>query len=219
MGFGGFLKGLGKGILKVAPIAASFIPGVGGAVGALSKTGKILRGAANLAPVLGGAAKSANSSQTVQNSEQLQRDKLAMEKFKLGLEAPGTRLNQSIAASKTKNFTPVTSHWGGPGSGMRGDHTTFSGGYANPDMISPETKAQADDILHQNLTSQLQHGADLPTVTPAGKSKVGGVLGAGALGASILGAFKKPGEVPPVPELQPMTDRPPVNPDEDYQFG
>lgn len=29
MGIGGFFKGLGKGLLKAAPIAASFIPGVG----------------------------------------------------------------------------------------------------------------------------------------------------------------------------------------------
>lgn len=39
MGFGSFLKGLGKGLLKVAPIATSFIPGVGPIAGALLGAG------------------------------------------------------------------------------------------------------------------------------------------------------------------------------------
>lgn len=220
MGLGGFLKGLGKGILKVAPIAASFIPGVGGAIGAATKLGrgaKILKGAADVAPILGGAAKNASQSQTTQNNEQLQRDRLAMERFRLGLDAPGQRLNQSVAASKTANASPVTAQWGGPGSGLRGQTTKFTGGYANPNLISPETRAQAQDLMHQNLMLQMQHGSDLPGVTPAKTSKVGNILGGGALATSLLGAFRKPGEPVPPPDV-PMTDRPPVNPDE-YSFG
>lgn len=72
MGFGSFFKGLGKGLLKAAPIAASFIPGVGipaaMGIGALSKGlsnkfsgGSFLGGAASGAAegAVGGLAKKA----------------------------------------------------------------------------------------------------------------------------------------------------------------
>lgn len=52
------LKGIGKGLLKVAPIAASFIPGVGplAAAGIGAAAGAIGKGKPKLSNILGGAA-------------------------------------------------------------------------------------------------------------------------------------------------------------------
>jgi hypothetical protein len=108
------------------------------------------------APILGGMAKAgaeanANRDRILPSMEgaQLSRDKFA-------LEAPTTRMDQSMRASAIKNAAPVAVNWGGPGSGLRGQVPSFTGGYQGAlANLDPQTRQLAETILQKDLQDQL----------------------------------------------------------------
>lgn len=133
----------------------------------------------------------------------------------LELTAPDKRLSTGVRGSMVANQQPVTHTWGGPGSGMRGGGYKVSGGFANPNLISPDARALAEDITHQALLNQLKHddhvdfnpvGYTPGTYTPPSaytpperkritlpdpgrSSTVDRILGGGATLAPILGSI------------------------------
>lgn len=184
-------------ILPSSTIGAGFIPGITGAAsGAIPTaattgssilgtvgTGAKLAGAAkDLAPILGNAAGAQQQQANAQNLADVAR-------FNVGLSAPARRLATSTQASMIANRQPVKSNWGGPGSGLRGETSHFTGGYANPDLISPDTKSLAQQVMKQQLIDQMTNGGLPPPM--AKESKASKALGAAATGASLLGAYGK----------------------------
>lgn len=197
---------IGKIAMTAAPFAAMAIPGVGPLVGGVMKGagigGKLATAAkfgSALAPVLGSAAKGQAQGKQVQAGQDMQRDRLALDRYKTEQAAPELRRRSAVNASMTANRQPVKMSRDASG------HRSVSGGFANPDLINPDTKALSEDMTHQAMLQQLQHGADIPKMTPAPKSGfMDKLLGGGAMAASIFGALpgmgRKPtgGIVPPV---------------------
>lgn len=191
---------IGSILAKVAPTVADLvIPGSG----ALAK---IAKGAAGLAPVLGGAAKGQQSSQQMQAEINAKNDQTALERYKLKAAAPDLRRQAGVKASMVANSSPVQISRT-PG---RGGHTTVSGGFANPNLINPDTRAMADDMTHQALLTQMGHDSDIPQPTPMpGGGIMDKVLGGAALGTSALAAIQaaqrgvKPKPPVPLPGQQP----------------
>lgn len=175
MGLGKIFGGIGKGLLGL-------LPG-GGTISAIADV------AGGMAPILGGAAKGAQESTILQDRARLDRDRLQQERFRTNQALPGQRLSTAIGASKAANFSPVTASWGGPGSGKRGELTRFSGGFANPNLIDPRVKQQADDILNQQLLAQMQREQAPEISQPMKEGKGSKILGGLALGSSILGGL------------------------------
>jgi hypothetical protein len=181
----GIAAALGGGGGGAAPAAAA-ATGTGAGTtaattgGILGTAGKI---ASNVAPILGGAA------QNQANARNL-LDQQNRSNFILNEQLPANRLRTSVAASKVKNFTPVTAQWGGPGSGLKGGIVNFSGGAANPNLIDPRTKQQADDVMHQELLNQINRVGPPPAQQESGGEKL---LGGLATGASLLGGLSSGG--------------------------
>lgn len=180
------------------PSVASEVAGVdavagggGGILGTGVTGGRILQGAKNLSPILGNAAGAQQDQLNFDNQQQLSRDQLLQRAYETSLTEPGTRLKTSTNASMVANRTPVSHQWGGPGSGLRGETVKFSGGYANPNLISPDTKTLADDIVHQQLIEGLKHGSNIPGATRPKRPGVGGnILGGAALATGIVGGLR-----------------------------
>jgi hypothetical protein len=134
-------------------------PGAGGTglASRLLTRDNILTGA-NIA---GGALTAAAQNSRDKELNQIRRDALQLDRDKYALDAPEHRLDTSVHASRILNHTPVTAHWGGPGSGLRGETVKFSGGAANPNLIDPRTRDLSDDVINQQLQDQMQHADDL----------------------------------------------------------
>lgn len=211
----GFWGKLGKIGMAAAPFAAMAIPGVGPAVGGLMKgagsmgklasIGKIAGG---IAPILGAASGAQATGKRLDANTNMRRDELALDRYKTQQAAPELRRKSAVKASMTANASPV--HMGRDASGKR----SVTGGYANPGLINQDTRALGDDMTHQALLQQLQHGADIPAITPAPKSGVmDKLLGGGAMASSILGAV--PGFLgKPKPRMDMVGD---ANPDDQFE--
>lgn len=207
-GAAGSVAGYGGVAVPTMGVAGGSMAGAAGAAGAagsaaatggsiLSRVGssKFLTGAAD---VLGGAARSASQNNAIndanavnlynsQESNQLARDRFA-------LDAPGTRMGQSAKASILSRVKPTTINWGGPGSGVRGQTPTTSGGFRDAlQNMDPAVGQLADEVMQQNLANQ-RANRDGVTVTPPqiGRSSAGDrLLGGAALGTSILGLLRR----------------------------
>lgn len=171
--------GLGSILAKVGLGAADLFTG-----GLASKIGdpiinKVTGAARDVAPVLGGAA---GASAQARN----QRDQILQKNFTINEGLPANRLKTSIMASKAANFSPVKANWGGPGSGLAGKTVSFTGGANNPDLINADTRAQANDVTHQEMLNQINKvQAPLPSPTTTGEK----VLGGAAFGTALTGAL------------------------------
>lgn len=191
----------------------------------LGTAGKTSGLVSSLSTILGGAAKAAQGQQNTETGQgiDLYRDQtgaeLAAKKF--ALAAPSSRLKTDMTALLSKYDTPTTVNWGGPGSGLKGEIPTFSGGPAaavRAASSDPNYQALRDQVTQDELVSQMNGGAsggnqDATVATPPqiGQSSVGSkLLGAGAFGSSILAALGKfGGSTPAVPAVPYQTMGPP----------
>lgn len=165
MGLGSILGTIGKGILGL-------VPG-GGTINT------ILDVAGKAAPILGGMA-GARSAAKAKAGDQ-QRD--------LGtfnMQAPRYRLGTAGRAA-LGSAGPVTANWGGPGSGLRGQKVSFSGG-ASRVAANPELKRLSDEVMMRELQAQLAGDKTLPE-----PNFFDNLLGGAAAGTSLLGAFRGAG--------------------------
>ena len=178
--------------------------GTAGTAGAAGTAGSILSRVGNskfltgASDVLGGAAKSASQNNAINDANSVnlynseERNRLARDQF--ALNAPGTRMGQSTKASILSRVKPTTINWGGPGSGVRGQTPTTTGGFRDAlANMDPAVGQLAQEVMQQNLAKQ-RANMDGVTVTPPkiGKSSFGDkALGAGAFGTSILSLLRR----------------------------
>lgn len=180
-----------------SPAAAGSI--IGGSGSPLSKIGKV---AGAVQPILGTMAKAgvdANNNNNRNNLTAAQisngeaNTQLAQDQF--ALNAPKTRLNETAKASLLSHLTPSTVNWGGPGSGLKGQVPTFSGG-ANEGMslLSGDISPLAQATIAQNLKDELA-GKDstnpylAQTDNYLGKVNSSNPLDSGVGAASTLSSF------------------------------
>lgn len=157
------------------------VGGASSAAPAVAGGSRLLNVASRLAPVLGGAASSLGKAER-------QNEALDLQSAQLGLAAPRTRLATALRAALA-SAPPVTASWGGPGSGLRGEVPTYSGG-AQAAMQNPDVRKLSQQIIHDELMNQMT-GNDLPKVgSKKPDSWLDDVLGYGSTVAGIAGAFK-----------------------------
>lgn len=154
------------------PTAVGIGGGGGSALGGLVSG----RGMSALGSILGGAAA---GRQQQQNTEVDQSARLAA----LGLQAPAARLQTGLRASLAENFTPQTLSWGGPGSGLRGEMPTYSGG-----LPAAMGQTQQDPMIQRliEIAKQGQTPEEFRRPAPSGADRA---LGAAATGTSLLGGI------------------------------
>lgn len=111
----------------------------------------------------------------LEENNKLSRDELELRRWLAKQAAPGNRLRTGVRASWTQNSTPVQANWGGPGSGKRGQTTKYTGGFANPNLISPEVRAMAGDVQNQMLDEQMRRDAPPPISQPGTAPSVEGI--------------------------------------------
>lgn len=196
------IGGAGLGTILTAGAASPALAatlGIGGGTSAL-----LGAGAEALSPILAKAAANQSQSKITQNTQNATRDRMALDRFKENEALPGQRLNTGVRASRVASATPVSVDWKGPGSGLRGEVTHFTGGFANPNLVSGDTKQQAQDVAHQMLLKEMQGPTgEAPALTPLATEGTGDkILGGAALGTSLLGPLLKlrkplvPGQTP-----------------------
>lgn len=184
------------GTLGEGAVVGSGIEGADGILGGIKGiAGKVSPYLDKLGPVLGNMAKAgaeanANRDRILPSMEaaQLARDKYA-------LEAPSTRMSQSVKASILKNAQPSNVNWAGPGSGARGQVPTFTGGFTGAlANLDPETRQLADTVLHKDLQDQLA-GKDDSTrwLDQFGhESAMDKIIGGASTGVNIWDALRHP---------------------------
>lgn len=196
LGAGGSAALIGGGAAAGAAGGGAGAAGAGG-----SLLGKVAGVAQNAAPILGGMAKSnqaANQQQT-DNDFRAAQLRLAQEQqqFSEGqqqLHNPAI-MQGDIARANAMAAGPVQAHWGGPGSGLRGETVQFTGGANAPQ--SPETKAAMQQLIQQKIQQLLAPppaaGANpaFAPVTPKPESGTDKLIGGLATGAGLLGGFSR----------------------------
>ena len=195
-----------------APVLAGVLGGGGTAGGAAAGGGAamagkgILSGIAKfggaLAPILGGAAGSRADARSSEISDQFRRDLLdqaatrgnfdmGMRAREFGMKAPQYRIGTGARASLAM-ADPVKINWGGPGSGLRGEKASVTGGFMQRD---PRLRQLANSVMDGELQSQLSGkdnftAPEMQGATPAPKTGFGDkALGWGAGITGILGAL------------------------------
>ncbi len=161
-----------------APTAAG--AGVGSGVGAgtgLGTYGTILKTAQTLAPILGGAAKSQADAGRLQ-------DKTALDYANENALLPAERLRAATHAGFVNTATPFSLKFNGPGSGMKGNAFTASGGI-DPSKLPQSVRDLSNSVMQDELSQQLNG----PLTPHAGTGVGNNVLGGAATGAGILGAL------------------------------
>lgn len=156
-----------------------------------------------LSDVLGGAAKSDTGQANESDKLKLALQQALLNSKKFATSAPAERLATGERAALAKTATPASVQWGGPGSGLRGEVPTYSGGIksiyaANQD---PTMKALSQRTLEDSLMAQLNGGptgknqdVDLGSAADVGEGSMGGdILGGLGLGTSIASVLAKAG--------------------------
>jgi hypothetical protein len=174
-----------------AGILSTAGPGLLGTLSTLGEMGSIL-GQASSSQL---AAKQANDRlNTTLYGEQAAAENAAK---KFALTAPGTRLKSSTSASLLNNYQPQSVAWGGPGSGLKGQMPTYSGGVPGGlQNLDPDTRALSQQVIKDQLLSQMKGGRSgenedlkIPDRPNIGEESRGDkVLGGLATGLSLAGA-------------------------------
>lgn len=142
-----------------------------------------------LSSVLGGAAKGSADTNTAQAGAKLANQKL-------NIDTPTLKARRALAAGMAKNYSPQTVQWGGPGSGLKGQLPTFSGG------VDSALPAAMNDPMVMELMNNVMMGKDASYKDPTKSSILDKILGGAGLATSILGTFsglganKLPGQLP-----------------------
>ncbi len=172
---------------------------------ALGGSGGKPGGQSPLGSVLSGAAKSANDTNLANDRNQVSRSAVQNQANVNAVTLPDKRLKSSILASVLSNYQPAGVKWGGPGSGLRGEVPTYTGGVTGGlQNLDPKTKALVQQVIQDQLLSELQGGASAPGggtdryVTPVGQtSALDKILGGTALGVNLLTALQQQGILSP----------------------
>lgn len=148
----------------------------GGLSGALGTAANIGR---SVAPILSNMANSRGQAEDTNTRNALTQEQIAQRQ-------PGVDLS-NIAKSEAFKNGPVQAHWGGPGSGLRGQILTYSGGLNDP--RSPELTSSIKQFQDQQVNKAL-HPAD-PAAAGQRGGAVDNALGWGGVAASLIGALAR----------------------------
>lgn len=196
MGLGSILGTIG-GIIG-APFTGGSSLAWGPMLGGLGEdiVGSIKNG--GLPDTLTGAAKGGLTAQQQQDALKVALANANTSRMGTAAALPGKRLSTSVKAGMTSRAAPAKISWGGPGSGLRGEIPTTSGGFHDTVTPTGETKQLSDQIMHDELLSQLQGGPSAPgggtdmAMPEVGQETTGDkILGGAGLGTSILSSILK----------------------------
>lgn len=211
MGLGSILGAIGG--LVAAPFTggASMIPvltgvgsTIGGGIDALTNSGA----ASNLSTVLGSAAGGALNQKTQSDLIKLALGNQGLSRQQFATAAPATRLStgsKAALAAALSKAGPVKVNWGGPGSGLRGQIPTYSGGFSDAlaSLKNDPTYQSLLDLVGKDELKQQQSGGatggNQDAATPSflngvgDPSTTGNILGGAGLATGILGALGKSG--------------------------
>lgn len=188
-------------------------PVVGGSTSTLDS---ILKAAPALADIFGKAGASDVAQSNTSDQIKIALQNAGVNAKKLAVTAPGERLATGERAALAKVATPAQVHWNGPGSGLRGEVPTYTGGIKSIYDANqvPDMKALSDQVLHDSLVGQMQGGpsggnqdASLGSAANAGQgSTAGDVLGGIGMGTSVIAALNKLGIFGkgPTPDMAPI---------------
>lgn len=167
--------------------AATTAAAVGGGMGL---GGKILDIARGISPILGTAAKGRADTQQTNELLNIQRANTDLSQREYMRDSPGIRSRSAAKSSMIANYKPTSFSMGAPGFGERGETPSFSGGFSNPDMYSPEARQVANESIKAHLLASLNGTDRIPKIpAPDSSSVLDKILGAGAFGSSILGGL------------------------------
>lgn len=192
-------------LAKNAPLLA--IPGAGGAAAATGGSTGIIDSLLKVAPALSDIFSKAGASDVAQSNtaDQLKIALLnaGINAKKLGVTAPATRLATGERAALAQAATPAQVHWDGPGSGLKGEVPTYTGGIKSifDANQNPTMKALSNQVLNDSLVGEMSGGvsggnqdASLGSAANVGQgSTAGDVLGGLGLGTSVTAALAKLG--------------------------
>lgn len=148
----------------------------GASSGSLLST--ILGKSKGLSNVLGGASKAAQGQSNFNSANAVNWEKLK-------LAAPGDRLKTALGAALTKNYTPETLNWGGPGSGLKGQIPTYSGG-----TKAAMSKSLQDPMLQQMIAdAEAGKAPDYSQYENPGGSGLDKVLGSASTISALASLF------------------------------
>lgn len=164
MGFGSWVKMIGGGV------AAPF---TGGATLPLALQG--------LGEVAGGAAGASEKSRQHENAT-------ALDYARFNQNAPKVRARTALDAALAQNYTPRTFHWNGPGSGLRGEVPTYSGGFSDAMMKAKQDPMMAA-LLNDVIAGRSGKGTTIERYDPKKSSLLDKILGGIGLGSSTAGAI------------------------------
>ena len=176
----------GLGIGATLPTATSGITGAmagGGATGAIGTTGKAATAAKYgskaqaLSSILGQAASSSRNAKAQDALIGLNYDKFNADEGR-------SQLKQALAAALTQNYKPQQVQWGGPGSGLRGELPTYTGG------SQAAMQGALQDPLLQELLNRAKRPA-APAQPDLKSSKLDKLLGIAALGSSLYAGVRR----------------------------
>lgn len=160
----------------------------------LGTAGSLLSKANKIAPILGGMATSGSKANQLRDSLAPGQEGAKLARDKYALEAPSTRLSQSVRSGILNTVQPTSVKWNGPGSGLRGEVPTFEGGYSGAlQNIDPQTKALAQEVMRKTLQDQLAGKDDeTPFLDQVGKtSTLDKVVGGASTAANLYAGYKK----------------------------
>lgn len=168
MGLGSWIKLIGGGA------AAPF---TGGATLPLALSG--------LGEVAGNAAGNSDKSRQIENNS-------ALDYARFNQNAPRVRARTALDAALAQNYSPRTVKWNGPGSGLRGEMPTYSGGFSDA-----MTKAKQDPMMAALLSDVVAgrsgKGTTIDRLEPKKSSVLDKILGGIGLGSSAAGAIMSAG--------------------------
>lgn len=174
--------------LASTTIGTGMVPGVAGGTGittgggSMSILSNVLGKVKGLSQVFGGASKDQATSKALQARNQLDWERL-------NLAAPGIKAQSALGAAMAQNYKPRTLNWNGPGSGLRGETPSYSGG-----STAALSDAMKDPILMKLMEDVKNGRGGVPNpYGPGGaghESTLDKILGGTAFGTSVLGALR-----------------------------
>lgn len=177
-----------------------------------------------IADVVGGAAKSAGQANDNRDYARIAAERAKLDRDKFATTAPNARMQTMLRAALGKNAQPAQVHWGGKGSGLRGEVPTYTGGVKSiyGALKDPTMAGGLDTIMRDSLMAQqrggLSGGSQDTNMGVADPSQMGKtsimdkILGGTGLATGILGAILKSKKPPVTQPTPPVTPTPVSNP-------
>lgn len=198
----GFMKALGKGLLRYgAPVAASFIPGGGVAANlvraGVSNLGNIAGPAGDVGTVASGAAGALRDERQIEDEARRQRDQIALDRARTGINQGQTRDAQNLnRAGFTEDATLARAKMGIDAPMARTRQAAYGDALKNIQDVNIDFQPQTGPATKFNVTGGLRPSMFGENARAAG----------GELGRQALLALMTKSDVPGMPTLPAQSD-------------